>query len=148
MKKETFNTAIDMKNINTERTYFFPNKKSITLENLDTLTINDDHSHKISLQNKMIVDIPSNWLAFSAISPSNDFTFNVVKAEETNTLKTWICLQGIEKSRTYIFDNMEYTIINPRKVYIKKSGSHKVVDGEGKIHYITKHFNKITSDRS
>jgi hypothetical protein len=148
MKKETFNNSINMKNINTERTYFFPNNKSIHLEKLDTLVINSDHSHSINLLNKQIVTIPNNWLAFSAISPSNDFSFNVVKENEVNDFSTWMCLQGLEKSRTYIFDNMEYIILNPKKVYIKKSGSHKVIDNKGKIHYITKHFNEIKSDRS
>ena len=148
MKKETFDNKIDLQNVNTSRTYFFPNNKVIELNNLDTLTINQDHSHTIKLLNEQTATITNDWLAFCADSPSNDFTFNVVKENESAELETWYCIQGLEKSRTYVFSNLKYTIINPIKVYIKKSGSHKVIDGAGKIHYITKHFTKITSDRS
>lgn len=50
---------------------------------------------------------------------------------------TWISLDGIESERTYFFpDSLGHTITSPVKLYVKKSGSHRLVDKEGRMHYI------------
>ena len=56
----------------------------------------------------------------------------------------WINIGKNEKSRTYIYpDGFQYTIKNPKKLFVKKSGSHKIVDKNGVNHYITKGFRVI-----
>lgn len=50
----------------------------------------------------------------------------------------WIDLEGSETERTYHYpDGFDYTVHHPKKLYIKKSGSHKIVDGKGRNHYIS-----------
>ena len=59
---------------------------------------------------------------------------------EDKAFDKWIDLTGIESQRTYHYPDMDYTIDNPVKLYVKKSGSHKVIDAKGKNHYMTKGF--------
>lgn len=54
------------------------------------------------------------------------------------TYNQWIDLEGTETERTYHYpDGFDYTIYNPCKLYIKKSGSHKIIDKKGRNHYIS-----------
>jgi len=56
---------------------------------------------------------------------------------ETAIFETWINLEGVETDRTYYFNNgFVYTIVKPVKLFVKRSGSHKLVDNEGVLHYI------------
>jgi len=144
LKQEKENTPIDMTKDETLRTYFYP-QKQIELNLPSTLLVKSDGSHIIGLLNGQIINVPNEWQAFSAVTFAKDFVFNISK--ENNEFESWYDLQGIEKSRTYVFDNMEYTILNPKKVYIKKSGSHYLTDDSGLIHYIKNTFKTVTSVR-
>jgi hypothetical protein len=146
LKNKLFENLIDMTGIETKRTYVFSDKE-LSIENFTGLIVNKDQSH-IIVQYDNQIPIPSDWLAFYSESPTKDFSFSVVNKENQSDLETWICLQGIEKTRTYLFNcGFSYTINKPSKVYIKKSGSHKIVDEDGIIHYISKEFTKNTSER-
>lgn len=63
---------------------------------------------------------------------------------EDKSFNTWIDLEGTEIERTYHYPDMTYTVKNPSKIYIKKTGSHKIVDAEGNNHYITSGFRAFT----
>ena len=57
---------------------------------------------------------------------------------EKKTFEEWIDLSGVETQRTYYFsDGFKYTIDYPVKLFVRKSGSHKLVDSQGTMHYIT-----------
>lgn len=57
----------------------------------------------------------------------------------------WINLDGVEEERTYHYpDGSIYKIENPIKVYIKESGSHKLIDKGGLNHYIRPTWNAFT----
>lgn len=57
---------------------------------------------------------------------------------EKKSFEEWINLDGVEVQRTYYFsDGFKYTIDKPVKLFVKKSGSHKLVDADGVMHYIT-----------
>lgn len=59
----------------------------------------------------------------------------------------WIDLENTEKERTYHYpDGFNYTIIGPCKLYIKKSGSHKIVDAKGRCHYISAGWRTFSFD--
>lgn len=49
----------------------------------------------------------------------------------------WINLEGVETTRTYHFPGGDtYTVDMPGRLFVKKSGSHKLVDNKGTMHYI------------
>ena len=143
---KAFETVIDMTNVETKRTYVFSDGTQQSIENFSGLIVHDDNSHTIVTDTES-VDVDKSWIVFYAETPVNDFSFSVVKDVEAEALETWMCMQGIEKSRTYWFGEFSYTISRPSKVYIKKSGSHKIVDENGVIHYISKGFDKMDSER-
>ena len=59
----------------------------------------------------------------------------------------WIDLDGVEKSRKYHFpDGSTYTVTLPCKLYVKKSGSHKLIDKAGLCHYVRSGWNAFTFD--
>ena len=141
MIKKEFNNDIQLTEIESERTYFCPQIK-INLKGLDTLNIGEDYSHNISLLNGQKVSIPNNWCAFSAVVFDDMFTFDL---NNQNEFLSYELVFEKEKSRTYLFENMEYTIENPINIGIKVSGSHYVIDSKGVIHYIKNSFIKIVS---
>lgn len=61
---------------------------------------------------------------------------------ETKSFEEWIDLTGVEEQRTYLFPHpnlnvlTELTIDHPVRLFVKKSGSHKIEDAKGQIHYI------------
>lgn len=56
---------------------------------------------------------------------------------DKKNFEEWIDLEGVELERTYHFpDGFDYTITLPAKLFVKKSGSHKLVDSTGRLHYI------------
>lgn len=143
MKKEKFNSWINLTDKEVHRKYFYPNGETIEVDNLEAIQIKPDGSHLIKLKNGLKVHIKTGWVSFYFLAPSNDFSFNVVN-QDLDSLSTWMCLQGKEKTRTYTFNKFEYTIENPVKAFIKKSGSHKIVDSKGICHYIDKSFNYLS----
>lgn len=56
----------------------------------------------------------------------------------TENFETWIDLEKSETERTYIFPGCEYKIVQPSLLFVKKSGSHKIVSKDGICHYINK----------
>ena len=67
---------------------------------------------------------------------------------EEKNYEEWIDLEGTETERTYHYPDMTYTIKNPSKLYVKKSGSHKIIDADGTNHYITAGFRTFTFEGS
>lgn len=63
---------------------------------------------------------------------------------ETKSFQEWINLEGVEDQRTYLYAHphineiVEITIPRPSRLYVKASGSHKIVDMEGVLHYMPK----------
>ncbi len=147
MDNKSFENIIDMTDIETKRTYVKSNGEHIEVKDFNGLIVHKDNSHTIVHNDKNRTDIESDWLVFFSETPVGDFSFNVVEDTSYEALETWLCLQGIEKTRTYTFKELEYTIKKPSKVYVKKSGSHKVVDEDGVIHYISSSFINVSSIR-
>tara|TARA_B100001245_G_C22799425_1_gene385381 strand:+ start:496 stop:723 length:228 start_codon:yes stop_codon:yes gene_type:complete len=59
--------------------------------------------------------------------------------------ENWIDLDGVEEERTYHFpDGSTYTVVKPSKLFVKKSGSHKLVDANGLNHYVKSGWNAFT----
>ena len=66
---------------------------------------------------------------------------------ENKSFEEWIILEGVETARTYHFpDGSTYVVESPRALFIKKSGSHKITDTSGKLHYIRSHWNAFSAD--
>jgi hypothetical protein len=58
--------------------------------------------------------------------------------------ENWIDL-SMEETRTYHFpDGSTYTVDKPSKIYIKESGSHKIIDKNGLNHYVRPGWNAFT----
>lgn len=63
---------------------------------------------------------------------------------ESKSFNEWIDLEGVEEKRTYLYPHptmnelVEVTIDSPSKLFVKSSGSHKLVDSSGQLHYMPK----------
>ena len=134
MKSVSLDSKINMKGVEHKRTYFFKNNKKIVLNKPLNLIINKDNSHSFELENGFSIEVENNWLAFSAETPINDFSFNVNADNDE-----WTDISH-EVNRVNFFEGLTYLIENPLKINIRSSGSQSIVDKQGKIHYISKHF--------
>ncbi len=66
---------------------------------------------------------------------------------ETKTFEEWIDLGEAETSRTYYWgDGRTHTVTAPKLLFVKKSGSHKITDMGGKLHYIRKDWIAFSAD--
>lgn len=64
---------------------------------------------------------------------------------EKRNYDEWIDLTN-EKSRTYYFgDGSTYTVYEPQKLWVRKSGSHRLIDAAGQKHYITSKWNTFSA---
>lgn len=88
------------------------------------------------------VQVPLPVPIFKVVHMGDDQNLDILENEnpvmEKKTFEEWIDLKGVETQRTYFFPKgFTYTVDNPVKLFVKKSGSHKLIDSEGKLHYIT-----------
>jgi hypothetical protein len=143
MNTKHFEQDINLQGIETVRSYMTP-RGCIVIEQPSTLRIKASGEHQVTDEVGEIFTIPATWYAFHAIAPSGEFSFNVVKQGENPDMNIqWKEFPEDMSAVMFALGEQTYTITEPSHFFEKSSGSIKIVDKVGDIHYLRNGFKQI-----
>lgn len=117
------------------RSYLMDNGALVFVPRPEKLRIERDGTHHHLTKDGSALLVQPNWVAFSF---KGEWTFNVADTAEE---EDWQDVSSLT-SLTYKFDEQRVEIDRPVKLFVKRSGSHKIVCDDGVCWYVRGHFSQ------
>lgn len=145
MQTKRFNETIDLSGVETFRRYRFASKH-YDVDKPISLVVSDDGSHIITDVTGEVHHIANDWLAFES---KGHFEYNVIPDGAVKDGGQWHSLPTpTQFVYWYEHSQSELSYTSVTQFYIKDSGSHKLVLGEGYIAYVRPLWTTLIKDES